>query len=463
MANVALKVTTGPWVVRHDLVDLSARPVCWVAKFSAPPPTVRRSSVSSYMVDGSVDAAVAWNDRVLSITFGIDTDTDVFATAMLQLLNRTFRTPQWLEFKAGDDAKPVFFRTKATSFDEIEDFGMTVAGVRTATIDIPADPYAYGLPEGKQVLVPNDPTDRGMAFTIDDVKGDAPAPLRLDITLPNHRPSERLIVGASRSWIKHGSAAFMPVDTQQWPLEGWTVADVNDSTAIGGSRNTATVTTSGTFVPGRVTFPTMTPGDYRVLLRVRVPRDVQFAALPDWAGVSWSDAFDIAYWDRPLIPSRGGTWQWVDLGVMRLPAFSRRAHEWEPVTSSDARVRFIMGVPGGTPSVPANVSVDHAIALPAPGADGNFGRLMAAQWTFDPAANPSKLIISGSSMAAYSDLSDGSSVAWSVNGGFPHAIPGEPTTVTLVQRVNQGGDTKTENALVRYSYSPRYLGAARAD
>jgi len=444
----------------------------WVSSWDAPPPDMIVSSAQSALVDGSLRTAESFGDRILTLRVDLQTASADLTAAAFQRLARALLAPQWLRFQPPSSSRPVFFRTKPCTPAQVEEYRLLAERNKEIQIEIPADPWAHGLKESASLSLPNDPVDSGMRFTLPAAKGDVPAPLRLECQF--HSPTERVLIGSSPTGIVQGVPAWLPPNSPEFfngLASGWTIEYVTDSSATGELRHAAKVRTQGAdgwlAVPARVTFPQVTPGDYRVLVRMRMTRpsgDVPstgdyivrgFTALPDWPGATWSDAYWNLYEQRP-IPWGNGFWQWVDLGVMRLPGRSRMASVFDAAPKADAKVRFLVNVSGLAPSQIAEVSLDHAVLVPAPGADGADGRLMVAAWNLGSVSAQSNLTISEES-GAYTDVDGGASLGWSALGGFPRALPGRATTITVVPRLNQGGDSKSVSTKITWSYFPRYL------
>lgn len=446
MVDVTLRVVSDPNPGRSTLVDFSTPPLFWVAGFSAPAPRRRTNAVSSFQADGSTDAAVAWSDRELTITFGIDAGTGDMAAGLLQVLGRTFRDPVWLEFRAGT-TNPVFFRTRATTIDEVEDFGLVEPGVRQVRLDIPAAPFARGLPVTGTALVPNDPTDGGMRFTISDVKGDVPAPLNLSLNFGTGTYYDRRMVGSSTYPTFHHVTA---VPSNPLGASGMTLSTETDAAAIGGSFGRATITASTTpWVD--LSFSGIVPGEYRLLVRVR---SSQAGSLGPWVPTL-----------GPRASVVGTSWQWLDLGVYRFPTYAPAASPWDAATTTTATWRGKWDRPG---SGSATVDLDHAVLVPSPGGDGSDGTVL-----FSQAADTSdvtlgydmaKLTVSSASEQAFYATTTGQAAAVaSVSGaGFPRVTPGVANTIILA-RLNAAygstppADSKSSVTTVDWSYHPCYL------
>lgn len=139
-ATVRLDLGQSPWNVRDNTV------------FGLP--ELRRSVVSTLMVDGDRYPAAAYGNRTITLVVQIRAVSDDATAATLQLLMRELdRQTNLLRYRPGTSS-PVFFRTfraapSAMIWDPVE---------KALTAQIPAEPFALGLRETlPAVRVANDP------------------------------------------------------------------------------------------------------------------------------------------------------------------------------------------------------------------------------------------------------------------------------------------------------------------
>lgn len=422
------------------LLDLGARPLA-ITSFKAPPPSIRRNEVSSYLADGAVDAATAWDRRELSIGLAFVADSAEDSADAWRSLVQALTAPGWL-MHVDDTGCSLFFRTNPSSPADVEEFRAALSrGERKAELSILADPFAYGLPESGTATVANDPTQpNGMRFSIDDVKGDMPTPLRMDLTFSSVNTSRVMIASTTDTAFRHAIA--------QWGIgdSGVTTSTVSDASAIGGSYSRASI-------PAFPNSPTslsdldmagIVPGEYRVMIRAR-------------ASVA---SAHLMFFPHSHYVTAGSTrinltqqWRWHDAGVVRLPGRSRRATEWEPSLPGDSG----MALYGRTAAnVAGTIDLDHFVLLPVPGSDLASGRFLSAVY-------PSEFLrvatasVSGRDEAMWSPTTRGS-LPWNVAPGFPHVTPGAPNSIVLLTDLDSWlNHSKTGATTVDWSYHPRYL------
>lgn len=433
-------------VVLIDLDDAPLRLEAW----KAPPPRVRRSVASSNMVDGGVDTAVSFELRELTATLTVDAADEDEAAAVLSAIGRALSAPRWLRYQAGT-SEAVFFRTRVCAPDEIDEFGLTNPGIKRITLVIPADPFAYGLPESGTATIVNDPTQpNGMRFTISHVKGDVPAPLRIDqISADGLRlPGPRMVLGSSSQVAFHHSA---PVFTDALP---WTYETVSDGTAVGGSFSRATrpegTEMAETWAVSE--FADVLPGEYRVLARARsssVHRPT-LRAVPQITEGTGADPLVASGSPDSTAALSGPGWTWVDLGVMRLPA-ARRYLEVGAVGGA-ARVRLF--VEPVSPEGPTTIDLDHMVLIPAPGPDGSSGTVLLGA---TPAVSMGidSIELDSEDRQAFVSNGEGDWAFSAVAGEFPAVIPGRECMISFAHL--SPGDDRERELTVLYSYLPRYL------
>lgn len=444
---VDLKIVSGPFGDRTTILDLNAHPAGWLSSWDAPAPEMRRSLASSFLTDGSTVAAEVYGDREIVLTYAIDESTGDAAAALWQTLVRAFSRPQWVEYRGGTTV-PVFFRTRACSPSRLEEFRLVEPGAKTVTLEIPADPFAYGLPESGSVTVPSDPTDGGMRFTLSGIKGDIPAPLRMDVersVAGGGGTGRRIVIASSDSGGFRDARAYPGVAGGPWS----TVADAG---SIGGqfARFTGDGATS---MLGYAGFPDVSAGEYRVFLRARSSSASTSVALaPTWAvSAPTPELWPTGAYGAPSVV--GTTWAWIDLGVVRLPGRARRRSDFDDAFTMTAYVKIL----ADSPASGVTADIDHLIAIPVPGPDGATGKCLGAQLAGDHSTAVFHLdgraeeIWAGG--GAYGDY------GWdAVEGGFPCVYPGSPTVVVLITQCGPTGDSRiSESAVVDWSYYPRYL------
>jgi hypothetical protein len=122
-----------------------------------PPPELRRSAVSTLLVDGEQYPAAAYGNRAITLVLKAKNpaDLDAVAAAKQALLRELDRPAGILRYRPGT-SEPVFFRTFRAGPESIR----WTAALQTLTAVIPAEPFAYGLKESlPQVTVYADPAE----------------------------------------------------------------------------------------------------------------------------------------------------------------------------------------------------------------------------------------------------------------------------------------------------------------
>lgn len=439
-------------VVLIDLDDAPLRLESW----QAPPPRVRRSVASSNMVDGGVDTAVSFELRELTATLTVDAADEDEAAAVLSAIGRALSAPRWLRYQAGT-SEAVFFRTRVCAPDEIDEFGLTNPGIKRITLVIPADPFAYGLPESGTATIVNDPTQpNGMRFTIPSVKGDAPSPLRLELTPESGVDFARFCAGVTTDVTGIRSATVsVDVASPPFPVDQWEVVEQSRSGTVTGTFLRLAATNLGASLGLSASFPAIRPGDYRVFIRALT--DQTGAADLRVTGDSRSPEWPQEHAFTASAPIKGKAsvigseqfyaWEWVDCGVVRLPGGSQFAvNEGSSEAVGDGTVRVLIRQTGGL-----WVGVDHMLVVPTPGADGasgTFGRYRAT-YTWHPVLAH----VLASEQDAYAQVTDGGEYVGQADGGFPRVTPGVPNLVSVLANSNELSAACTAT----YSYAPRYL------
>lgn len=443
-------------VVLIDLDDAPLRLESW----QAPPPRVRRSVASSNMVDGGVDTAVSFELRELTATLTVDAADEDEAAAVLSAIGRALSAPRWLRYQAGT-SEAVFFRTRVCAPDEIDEFGLTNPGVKRITLVIPADPFAYGLPESGTATVVNDPTEpNGMRFTVEDVKGDVPAPLVLELEGSVYRSRHEISYAVTTDLDGFHESTVAPADPPSYPDDDWTIttSTTYPSDLIEGSVQRITSPGLGDRLALTATFADVTPGDYRIYVRAGV-----YSALPPGGSmalrVTGAVETNIGVWpavDRFTDGEDLGTVEinsimgwihipWADCGVIRVPAASKRG-----APSAEAKVLMLL-----EDRVNGSVTyIDHAVLVPVPGGDGNrgtFGKIADSHGSNKYWIDSEDDYASASSIA--SGAPTGEFVVAGMSGGLPRVEPGLDNLVVLV------AESTWLNAdwTVDWSYHPRYL------
>lgn len=161
-----LDVSSGVWTLHKD------------SRF--PPPPLKRTAVDTLLRDGETYPAAAFGNRVLHCVWILDDVDEATAATAIQNLGRELNKATNLLRYAATNGNAVFFRTfRAPDFNPdmvrvIDD------GTYRIEVDIPAEPFAYGLRvDVGPTTVTNDPAAgaNGMFLDITSVKGDVDTPV----------------------------------------------------------------------------------------------------------------------------------------------------------------------------------------------------------------------------------------------------------------------------------------------
>ncbi|HNH96583.1 MAG TPA: hypothetical protein PLY51_13510 [Microthrixaceae bacterium] len=161
-------------VVRLDLNDDD---VIRCRTFLAPPPRLRRSMSQNVMTDGGFVSSSQYGTRVLYIDLDLITTSQDENAAYLQKLARELdRATNIIRYQPAGASRPVFFKVWRSDFSALVDMKAVLA-FRQASLEIVAEPFAYGLRETiSPGTVSNDPAAaNGGYIDITGVIGDVEA------------------------------------------------------------------------------------------------------------------------------------------------------------------------------------------------------------------------------------------------------------------------------------------------
>lgn len=419
----------------------------WACEIFTPAPSLlRRASAATMISDGEFDAATVRADRIVTLSLDlICASQDEKAVELQKLARLIDRDRGWLKYQPVGAEAPVFFLVKRGDVPLLLSQNVNAA-VSRLELSLPAAPYAYGLRIDSTASVRNNPagtTDfpAPMAFTMTDVKGDAPAPLRISRAGAANTP---------RAWAL-ASRAGVPITEPLVRLARdfqivspatttWSAATSSEPDAVTGGTVQDYTRSSGS-IPLRVRTNSaatagMPRGEYRILARIKVGRlRVQDA---QGAGEAYAG------------PSGSGTEQfirrlsWYDLGVRRLPASSSRVDPlWEdPSTTAD------IGVTLEADPTFAAVSLD-AVAFVPVGLDGDVS---SSYFRAD--------LYTG---FAVDDLRGQVDVLASPEGGLPWVVPGQVNEIRFIGGFSPRSiladavSSPTWTSTLGLSYYPRYL------
>lgn len=194
------------------------------------PPKLRRTTSAS-LGDGDVESRASYMDRVVKLSLNIKAGTSAESQAStLQTLARLLdrREGVWIKWHSEGMTQPLFFHTRRADY-EVLDAVLDATPIRGVRLEIPCEPFAYGLPETGSFTVTNDPTAGTnkmavkWATAVGAVKGDVLTPLTLKF--PALDGGHRIVVA---------SASLVDGDPTQLALDYY---DRADSTTVLGTPN----------------------------------------------------------------------------------------------------------------------------------------------------------------------------------------------------------------------------------
>lgn len=142
------------------------------------PPQLRRAVAASMLADGERVVSSTYANRVVTISLTLlAADADEAAERLQDLVWELDREANLLQFQPAGVSEPVFFRTLRCAPDV--EYWPQDRSLRTLTVEIPAEPFAYGLRvEQDPVVVHNDPAEdeHGCLLDVTGVLGDVATP-----------------------------------------------------------------------------------------------------------------------------------------------------------------------------------------------------------------------------------------------------------------------------------------------
>lgn len=440
--GVRLNLMAAPWAVQ-DATEFE-------------PPVLRRSVVSTLLMDGEQYPAAAYGGRTITLVARlVGVAEDATATALQQLYRELNRPSNFLMYRPGTSA-PVFFRTFRAGPESVR--WSPVEKVVTATI--PAEPFAYGLKETlPQVVVSNNPASGGCYFDLTGIKGDVETPLFLRLgsdVMGSAWDSRTVVMGVRR----RGTPSQAPMLLQAEAMTtgtGTAIAGANDPLMSGSGANYMRITPAGALMEQRLV-ATLWPasasvdvrGRYRVLARMR------HSVLAD----VWS--VQLAYGANATLPIRNdavrvtqsGTIAYYDLGTIQFPVGADPVADGYSGTEAPvAGTRITVWAQRSAGS--GNLDVDHLMLVPA---DDRYS--VTRVWS-DTGASAG--IIDGARHMAYAVGASGEirmpAQPDSPVGGLPMISPGVTNRVVWLVDGGSGRDILTSTSTLTPYYWPRYLFA----
>ena len=444
-------------VVRLDLNDDD---VIRCRTFLAPPPRLRRSMSQNVMTDGGFVSSSQYGTRVLYIDLDLITTSQDENAAYLQKLARELdRATNIIRYQPAGASRPVFFKVWRSDFSALVDMKAVLA-FRQASLEIVAEPFAYGLRETISVgTVNNDPAagSNGCYFDLaaGQILGDVPAPMLLVATgAPVDVSRSTGLFLAEKSWDTLSDAQLFHQAESMSISSGVTAADALMSGA--GSNcvefnpgSTATFTGLTKSALSTVAQTKATRGTYRLVAVLR-----RITSAGTWkAGTQGASSLTTL--------STSTNRQRVDLGVVVIgdSTVSPGVDGGAPTLGSKFSLGSDLARTSGTAGVD-NLRVDYLELLPAD--------QCTTIATLPTAGSLIGLVVDSYQEAVYkvdstSGLFDGTAsilTMATVTGGFPSVYPNRATRYSMSWVLTDGTTasiTKTDTSSVTVYYLPQYL------
>jgi hypothetical protein len=355
--------------VRLDLSD----GVTWrvnLAGTDLTPPRLKRASYGNFLSDGEHVAASTYTDRMVTLALTLTTATTNATATQLQLLARELdRATNILRWWPAGATNPVFFESKRSDHDSIQQIvsGVTSTGTHTLTVPIRCKPFALGLRQDvSAALITNDPAT-GCYFDVASPLGDVETPLYIKWPPSVIAAGRKQTVLAVRRRGTPGSAPWI-LQAESMTLTGATTLPGADATASGSGSNYARATgltssfvtrMSGTF---GATPSTDARGKYRLYARVRKTSAtgevrVRLAFTPDGVNEYIPDSVGV------VLPN-DTVWRWADLGVIQLPMGDDPFTDGPGGAEYSAR-GYTIRLQFSLTALSSNIDVDCVVGMPA--------------------------------------------------------------------------------------------------
>lgn len=464
---------SGSATVRLDL-NSAAGGLMLAGEPDLSPPNMRRVVSSSMLIAGDRIPASAFGNRTIKMTLQLlnQTSADTAATKLQALARELTRPP----LRPGDSSNvlrvmvgttPMFFRT-FPSPDLAYQLMLLNPSMGRATIEIPCEPFGYGVKETQgPFTVNNDPAagSNGMFFDLTAPKGDVETPLDLQFANGSGFGAAGRLYSAL-AIRRRGTPSATPLVLQAESMTQGTDTTVQANSALfsgagsNWSRCTFTTATSGQRrLYTATTFPTSPSLDARGLYRVfaRVRKTVAGDTIT--VRLQYGDTNAVKLGPLKVLALNTGI-QYVDLGNVQIPVgydpITDRAGA--EITPMGPYIDFYARRDAGSGSL----DIDHLLFIP------NDDRLEFIKWpTVQASATDTWMALGGAEPAAYCLDTSGrirSTETIEIAGGPGLMIsPGITNRVFFARDVGAGtaaaagGDVITATTVVTASYHPRYL------
>jgi len=441
------------------------------------PPQRRRAWASSMMSDGATLPASAFENRVLRIPLFVTRATADLQATLLQSLARELSRESVEPGGPGNiirvqmgTTNPMFFRTFPAP-DAVYDMSMRLPMQGKVTLEIPCEPFGYGLRETlSAATVTNNPAagTNGMYFDITTVKGDVETPLTIRFTNGTHGLGATGRLRSALSVRRRGTVANTPLvlQAESMTMGTETVVQANNAAFSGSGSNfvktTPTTTTMLTRLSTTTRFPSTASvdarGSYRVFARIRQNTTADVWDLRLLYGSTNIQIVGDAV--RIVAPGTAGNIMYVDLGRVQIPI------NYDPVvdglTGTELATEGVfLSLQAQRHSGSGTLDTDLLLFLPSD------DRTEYIKWpTTQTFSSDTFVAQGGPSPSVYCLNTNGqltSTEAIEIAGSGLMITPGRTNRVFFVRDVGTGtaslgtGDSITATNVLTASYFPRYL------
>jgi hypothetical protein len=468
--------------VRLDLNSLGAAGlIVGVDGIDLSPPPLRRAVVNSFLVDGSLIPATAYDNRVikLPLIFNNQVSTvDQVAAALQPLARELDRPNNFLRVQLTGQSAPVFFRTFSAP-----DYGWQMprflAQYGKAELSIPAEPFGYGLRQTlSPVTVNNDPAavGNGCFWDVTGVQGDVETPAVLSFAgslatvsgVSGQILSRQTMIGVRRRGTPSNAPFLLQAESMTQGSD--TTVQAND-VAMSGASNNYSRTTFAVFVAmvsriSKFNFPgsssTDLRGTYRVIARYRksVATDTITVQLR-WGYPNGSGIVN----DLATLPTDANATniRYVDLGLVSFPLSPDPGYDGYSGVELPVNSNLFVSVEARRVAGTGTVDWDHLLFVPAD------DHLAVVAWPIN-FVTPDNVVIDGAANGGtVYGLISGAVAAMapiSMVGSFPMLSPSPATNRIVFVRdagyTASATDGITGSTAITLSYWPRYLNVRPA-
>lgn len=446
MANVLQfvdKIDAAP-TVRLDINDQAKFFLHKSPDFS--PPQLKRVVVSTMMRDGAEIPASAYDNRVVKLQLDVRGASKDDLATNLQSLNRELdRRNNILKWQPQNATKPVFFRTFRSP-----DYGLNTGGpgevgevtnIYTVTLQIIAEPFAYGLKVTaiSGVAVDNNPASVLAPQYIDvtGVTGDVPTPAYIETSSPGSNRQQLLAIR------RHGTPPHIFFQAEAMTQGTDTTTQPNDAAYSGAGNNFSKCTFASPGMTGRLTtaaFPRAAPtvddrGTYRVFVRVKKSDasviKMRFTYEPGISGAT------VTIPNINLIL--------LDLGLLQIPTGP------DPVFDGYSNTQWVFDattfrIEAERVSGAGTLNIDYVLLIPAGEAlcIASVGS-DPGTWLWDGPMDTVRPANAGTALGIFSRV-----------GNIPLLAPNQTNRLHVLRQVT-GEDAVTDTTTVTVSFWPRFL------